>query len=224
MGFEGDLPDEARTLIAVPSMLTSANFAGAIVTGASFYGTTSGGFTKEHLYSTASYQQRNLRGIGLNGNDLTGWDFSGQNLTNANLESSKLTNANLAGADLTGADLVGTVAVGVLLRPAREAKRGDSHGDQRDALLREVARKEALEEVGDLYDVLVLDAVDRSAEFLRRTLPTIDDLDVAGKRVLVRCDLNVPLKDGDVLDLGSASVRVMSGAGSPAPFAHQGFG
>ncbi len=26
---------------------------------------------------------------------------------------------------------------------------------------------------------------------------TIDDLDVAGKRVLVRADLNVPMKDGD---------------------------
>ncbi|HJR45409.1 MAG TPA: phosphoglycerate kinase [Actinomycetota bacterium] len=31
-------------------------------------------------------------------------------------------------------------------------------------------------------------------------LPTIDDLDVAGRRVLVRCDLNVPLNDGAVGD------------------------
>lgn len=31
-------------------------------------------------------------------------------------------------------------------------------------------------------------------------LPTIDDLEVAGRRVLVRCDLNVPLKDGIVGD------------------------
>ena len=31
-------------------------------------------------------------------------------------------------------------------------------------------------------------------------LPTIDSLDVAGKRVLVRCDFNVPLKDGRITD------------------------
>src|SRR5512135_1028915 len=29
---------------------------------------------------------------------------------------------------------------------------------------------------------------------------TIDDLDVAGKRVLLRADLNVPVKDGQVTD------------------------
>jgi phosphoglycerate kinase len=31
-------------------------------------------------------------------------------------------------------------------------------------------------------------------------LPGIDSLDVDGKRVLVRCDLNVPLKDGRITD------------------------
>ena len=60
-----------------------------MVTGASFgdYLGHSSGFTKEQLYSTASYQQRNLRGIGLRGNDLTGWDFSGQDLTGADFVS-----------------------------------------------------------------------------------------------------------------------------------------
>jgi phosphoglycerate kinase len=32
------------------------------------------------------------------------------------------------------------------------------------------------------------------------SLPTIADLQVAGKRVLVRCDLNVPMKDGHITD------------------------
>ena len=31
-------------------------------------------------------------------------------------------------------------------------------------------------------------------------LPSIDDLDVIGKRVLVRCDLNVPMEDGRITD------------------------
>lgn len=33
-----------------------------------------------------------------------------------------------------------------------------------------------------------------------RDLPPIDELDVSGKRVLVRCDLNVPLDDGAITD------------------------
>jgi phosphoglycerate kinase len=31
-------------------------------------------------------------------------------------------------------------------------------------------------------------------------LPTLDDLEVAGRRVLVRCDLNVPLRNGEITD------------------------
>jgi uncharacterized protein YjbI with pentapeptide repeats len=85
------------------STLTGANLTRAIVTGADFHGTTPNGFTKDQLYSTASYQQKNLQGIGLVGNDLTGWDLSGQDLANASLRYSTLTGANLAGANLTNA-------------------------------------------------------------------------------------------------------------------------
>ena len=90
------------------STLTDAILAGAIVRGANFSYTL--GFTKEQLYSTASYQQRDLRGIGLSGNNLTGWDFSKQDLTDADFAVSALTNANLAGAIITGAQF-GTTGI-----------------------------------------------------------------------------------------------------------------
>jgi phosphoglycerate kinase len=34
----------------------------------------------------------------------------------------------------------------------------------------------------------------------RPALPGLDDLDVAGRRVFVRCDFNVPLADGEITD------------------------
>ena len=94
------------------STLTDANLSGALVTGGSFSYTTSRGFTQAQLASTASYQAKNLQGIGLGGNDLTAWDLSGQNLANASLYQSALTNANLSGAVVTGADFDDTTSRG----------------------------------------------------------------------------------------------------------------
>ena len=88
------------------STLLNANLTGGLVTGAGFYDVTSRGFTAGQLYSTQSYHDRNLCGIGLGFNDLSGWDFAGQDLTNAHLGSSTLTDANLTGANLTNADFV----------------------------------------------------------------------------------------------------------------------
>ena len=36
---------------------------------------------------------------------------------------------------------------------------------------------------------------------------TIDNLDVNGKKVLVRCDFNVPLKDGKITDEELEEIR-----------------
>jgi polyhydroxybutyrate depolymerase len=93
------------------STLTNADLTGAVVTGASFGDTTSRGFTRAQLASTASYQTKNLRGIRLS-NNLTGWDFSGQDLTNANLGLSTLIDANLTGAMVTRAWFNGTTSRG----------------------------------------------------------------------------------------------------------------
>jgi uncharacterized protein YjbI with pentapeptide repeats len=102
------------------STLTDADFTGAFTSGASFATTTWQGFTAAQLYSTASYQQRNLTRINLGGNRLSGWSFAEQNLTQANfgnaiLEGASFRDANLANAkfylatwqnaDFTGADV-----------------------------------------------------------------------------------------------------------------------
>ena len=81
--------------------LTDADLTGAVVAGASF------GYSnlmKDQLYSTASYEAKNLTGIGLEGNDLSHWSFSGQDLTNANFKWATISNIDLTGADVTGAD------------------------------------------------------------------------------------------------------------------------
>ena len=95
----------------ISSTLTNANLIGTEVTGTILAGTTSGGFTKEQLYSTASYQAKNLKGIQLQYNDLSGWDFQGQNLANAVLSNSTLINANLSGANLKSASLREAIGV-----------------------------------------------------------------------------------------------------------------
>ena len=93
-------------------MLTNANLTGAMVTGASFESTTSRGFTPQQLYSTQSYLDKNLQGIGLAYNDLTGWDLSRQDLTSADLRFSTLTGTDLTGASVIRTDFSGTTSVG----------------------------------------------------------------------------------------------------------------
>ena len=91
--------------------------------------TTSRGFTQAQLASTASYQAKNLQGIGLWYNHLTGWDLSGQNLANANLCDSTLTNTNLRG----GRNLTNAQADFVDADPG-QPDRGQSH--QRESVSR----------------------------------------------------------------------------------------
>ena len=82
--------------------LTKADLTDAVVSKASF--SFSNGFTKEQLYSTASYKGEDLQGIRLEVDNLSGWNFAGQNLTGASLAGSTLASANLSQANLTGAN------------------------------------------------------------------------------------------------------------------------
>ena len=131
------LADCNRGLENATSAFVGTDFSDAHIVGVELGGATFGGFTKEQLYSTASYKSKHLKGIGLGQNDLEGWNFSGQNLSGANFNSGRLfgfdgcnsrgpaTNlrdadfnsailrganlhsAELAGADFDGADLRG---------------------------------------------------------------------------------------------------------------------
>jgi uncharacterized protein YjbI with pentapeptide repeats len=92
--------------------LTDADFTGAEVRGASFSRhqvcprhncRLEGGITLSQLYSTASYQAKDLSGINLYRNDLAGGNFAGQNLTNARFDDATLTDADFTGADVQGA-------------------------------------------------------------------------------------------------------------------------
>jgi uncharacterized protein YjbI with pentapeptide repeats len=86
--------------------LTGANLTGADVRGADFRTDINGSnvVTAAQLYSTLSYQNHDLAGIGLGYHNLTGWNFAGQNLTNASFWSGILGNADFHGANLSGAN------------------------------------------------------------------------------------------------------------------------
>jgi uncharacterized protein YjbI with pentapeptide repeats len=102
--------------------LATVDFSGADVTEANFAGAS--GFTQAQLYSTASYQHRDLRGVQFSAMNLTGFDFSGQDLRWATFGGSSLQGARFQNADLrdgsfydadfTGADLTRTDLRGLL--------------------------------------------------------------------------------------------------------------
>ncbi|MCA9196668.1 MAG: pentapeptide repeat-containing protein, partial [Planctomycetales bacterium] len=94
------------------SVLANANFSQAIIDRANFSDTTSSGFTKEQLYSTASYQAKDLYRISLSFNDLSGWDFRDQDLGSTDFSGSGLANADLTGAIIVSADFSDTTSSG----------------------------------------------------------------------------------------------------------------
>lgn len=95
----------------IGATLSNADLSGAIVNGTWFTDTTTHGFTMEQLYSTASYQQKDLAGINLSSNDVSGWDLAGQDLTNANMMALTLTSADLSGASLNNANFTNSAGL-----------------------------------------------------------------------------------------------------------------
>jgi uncharacterized protein YjbI with pentapeptide repeats len=82
--------------------VSGADFTGAVINGAEFEGAI--GLLPGQIYSTVSYQNHDLSGVGFGGQDLRGWDFRDQNLNQA-----RFTGANLDGVDFHGMTLVGAL-------------------------------------------------------------------------------------------------------------------
>ncbi|MEX2139150.1 MAG: pentapeptide repeat-containing protein [Pirellulales bacterium] len=106
------------------STLANLNLQDAVVLEANFGDTTRAGFSPQQLYSTASYQLRDLQNIQLPYNDLSGWNFFRQEMTGASLRNADLTGTVLAGANLTNATFIdaefrGTDLAGAHIRGAR---------------------------------------------------------------------------------------------------------
>ena len=91
--------------------LVGADFSGAEVRGANFGVIHRGlggvwlgsGITIAQLYSTASYQAKDLSGVHLDNNVLNGANFAGHNLTNADFTGTWLNDADFTGAEIRGA-------------------------------------------------------------------------------------------------------------------------
>jgi uncharacterized protein YjbI with pentapeptide repeats len=122
--------------------LTGADFTGAKVRGASFgayfngYEVLGTGITLAQLYSTASYQVKDLSGIGFAMNNFAGGNFAGQNFANAHFGYYTI----LEGADFTAADARGAYVPQFFFLSASTANliRPDGHIDGLDLDAREL--------------------------------------------------------------------------------------
>ena len=86
--------------------LTDVDFTGAVVLGTEFRLTD---ITKEQLYATGSYADKNMQRIRLDRTDLSGINLMDQNLTDAYFGNAMLDGANFIRADLTNAQFWGDV-------------------------------------------------------------------------------------------------------------------
>ena len=101
----------------VYSILTNADFENAVINMARFNNIDGDGLTKEQLYSTASYKNKDLRGVNFGGINLSGWEYS----TSFNILKSLKNLSALKGLMLMYT--IGTIAKKSIIISGRRAKR-----------------------------------------------------------------------------------------------------
>lgn len=83
------------------SELYGADFTNATIRGVSFRDLRGNSMTQSLIYSTRSYQEKDLRGVDFSNNSFSNWDFSGQNMANSSFAGGYVDNSNFSNADLT---------------------------------------------------------------------------------------------------------------------------
>lgn len=98
--------------------LQNVNFTNSIISGADFSSTTDSGFTASQLYTTASYQSKNLHRINFSENNLSDWDLSGQQLERTVFRDSLLSNTDFSSAVFFGSQLTRANVTGAIFTDA----------------------------------------------------------------------------------------------------------
>lgn len=92
--------------------LLNANITNAVIRGTDLSGTAAKGLARMMVYSTKSYQDKDLSGVKLRNNVMINADFSRQNLTDSDFSGSTLTGCDFTGAVIRGADFSDTTSRG----------------------------------------------------------------------------------------------------------------
>jgi uncharacterized protein YjbI with pentapeptide repeats len=197
--------------------LTGADITGADVQGANLRRTLRfpdfPTFTLAQLYSTASYQARQLTGIDLSDNDLSGANFAGQNLAHANFylttlsdvdfSEANLTNANLLLAELTGADFRDANLTNAVLAQAALTDADFTNADVRGANFG--ATMHLGFTLAQLYSTASYQAGDLSGIYFGYN--TVAGANFVGQDLANADFFNAELTDGDFRDANLADAR-----------------